>query len=151
MEQTLVGKVVVLAKIENLQDVYEANIGLRAPDQVRSITVSDALVDTGATMLSLPERFVLQLGLTRLRSHRARTSAGVKDFGLFSTVQLTIQGRNCQLDVCEVPDDCPVLIGKIPLGQLDFVVDPIGQRLIGNPDHGGHQMIDLFQLTPGSP
>jgi hypothetical protein len=27
---------------------------------------------------------------------------------------------------------------------LDFVVDPVGQRLIGNPDHGGEQMIDIF-------
>jgi hypothetical protein len=27
---------------------------------------------------------------------------------------------------------------------LDFVVDPVGQRLIGNPDRGGQQMIDMF-------
>ena len=26
-------------------------------------------------------------------------------------------------DVSEVPDDCPVLIGQIPLESLDFVVD----------------------------
>jgi hypothetical protein len=25
-----------------------------------------------------------------------------------------------------------------------FVVDPIGQRLIGNPDHGGKDMMDMF-------
>jgi len=24
------------------------------------------------------------------------------------------------------------------------VVDPIDQRLIGNPDHGGEQMIEVF-------
>jgi hypothetical protein len=36
------------------------------------------------------------------------------------------------------------LIGQTPLELLDFVVDPIGQRLIGNPDHGGEQMIDVF-------
>src|SRR5262245_38361309 len=141
MELTIVGKVLVPAKIENLQDLYEASIGLRSTDQVRTVDVSDALVDTGATMLSLPERYVAQLGLTSLRNHRARTSRGVADFGLYSTVQLTIQGRDCRLDVCEVPDDCPVLIGQIPLEQLDFVVDPVGQRLIGNPEHGGQQMI----------
>jgi len=27
---------------------------------------------------------------------------------------------------------------------LDFVVDPIGQRLVGNPDHGGEHMMDLI-------
>jgi hypothetical protein len=32
----------------------------------------------------------------------------------------------------------------VPLELLDFVVDTAGQTLIGNPDHGGKQMIDLF-------
>ncbi len=138
------GKVVVSAKIENLEDLYEAAKGQRTADQVRTIEVSDALVVTGATMLSLPERLVSNLGLKRLRSHRARTSAGTREFGLYSTVQLTIQGRDCRLDVCEVPDDCPVVIGQMPLENLDFVVDLRGQRLIGNPEHGGQQMIELF-------
>ena len=44
----------------------------------------------------------------------------------------------------EVDDDCPVMIGQIPLEGLDFVVDRIGQRLIGNPEHGGEHMIDAF-------
>ena len=43
----------------------------------------------------------------------------------------------------EVPDDCPVLIGQVPLGLLDFVVDPAGPRLIGNPAHGGEQILEL--------
>lgn len=144
MELAQVGKVVVSAKIENLEDLYEASKGLRSPAHVRTVDIPDALVDTGATMLSLPERLVAQLGLKRLRSHRARTSVGIREFGLFSTVQLTIQGRDCRLDVCEVPDDCPVLIGQMPLESLDFVVDLSGQRLIGNPEHGGQQMIELY-------
>ena len=37
-----------------------------------------------------------------------------------------------------------VLIGQVPLGLLDFVMDSASQRLIGNPDHGGKPMIDLF-------
>jgi hypothetical protein len=44
----------------------------------------------------------------------------------------------------EVPDSVPVLIGQIPLERLDFVVDPKGQRLIGNPAHDGEYMIDAF-------
>jgi hypothetical protein len=48
------------------------------------------------------------------------------------------------VDAAEVPDDCPVIIGQVPLELLDFVVDPIGQRLIGNPEHGGKHMMDMF-------
>ena len=38
----------------------------------------------------------------------------------------------------------PVLIGQIPLELLDWVVDPKGQRLIGNPEHGGEQIMEVF-------
>jgi hypothetical protein len=42
------------------------------------------------------------------------------------------------------PGECPVLIGQAPLALLDLVVDPSGGKLVGNPDHGGEQMIDMF-------
>ena len=48
------------------------------------------------------------------------------------------------IEAAEIPDACPVLIGQIPLELLDFVVDPVGQRLLGNPDHGGEQMIEMY-------
>jgi hypothetical protein len=50
--------------------------------------------------------------------------------------------RECDVDLSEVDEICPVLIGYIPLELLDFVVDPIGQRLIGDPRHNGEQVID---------
>ena len=56
---------------------------------------------------------------------------------------LTIQGPSiARCEVSELAEDCPVLIGYIPLEMLDFVVDPKDQRLIGNPDHNGEWMID---------
>jgi hypothetical protein len=48
------------------------------------------------------------------------------------------------VDVTELPDDRPVLIGQIPLDALDFVVDPVGQRLTGNPAHGGERMVEIY-------
>ena len=35
-------------------------------------------------------------------------------------------------------------IGQIPLEGLDFTADPVGQRLIGNPQHDGEHMIDVL-------
>jgi predicted aspartyl protease len=142
--ETTMGRVTASAKIENIEDLYEVDKGRLEPGQVRSVEVPDASVDTGATMLSMPTRLVRELGLRRFRTRQARTPAGVKEFDVYGTVQLTIQGRDCRVDVAEVPDDCPVMIGQVPLELLDFVVDPVGQRLIGNPDHGGKQMIDMF-------
>jgi predicted aspartyl protease len=138
------GKVIVPARIENIEDLYAVDKHQLQPDEVRRVEVSDALVDTGATMLSIPKRMIAELGLKRFRTRQARTTSGVAEFGVYGTVQLTVQGRDCRVDVAEVPDDCPVLIGQVPLELLDFVVDPAGQRLMGNPEHGGEHMIDLF-------
>jgi hypothetical protein len=45
--------------------------------------------------------------------------------------------------VGEIADGFSVVIGQVPLELMDWVVDPKGQRLIGNPEHGGVQMIDI--------
>jgi hypothetical protein len=68
----------------------------------------------------------------------------VVEANLYGSVRLTIQGRTCHMDVMEVPDDVPVLIDKLPLEELDFVVDPQGGCLIGNPAHAGEQMYELY-------
>ena len=138
------GKVVVKAKIENIENLYaleKSEIGL---DQVRVIDVDNAVVDTGATMLSLPKGLIRQLGLKRLRTRHAKTTAGVQELAIYGTVQLTVQDRDCRVDVAELPEECPPLIGQVPLQLLDFVVDPTGQRLLGNPEHGGEHMIEMY-------
>jgi hypothetical protein len=48
------------------------------------------------------------------------------------------------MDVMEVPDDVPPLIGQIPIEHLDFVVDLRNRRLIGNPAHGGEHVYQLY-------
>jgi predicted aspartyl protease len=144
MEISTMGKVQVAAKIENLEDLFKAEEGTLPGDQVRGVEVADALIDTGAVMLSLPKRLIAQLGLRAYRTRRVRTVAGIVETSICAAVRLTVQGREFTTDVAEIADDCPVLIGQIPLEGLDFVVDPIAQRLIGNPEHGGEHMIDIF-------
>ena len=112
METQTTGKVVVTAKIESLEDLYMVEEGLLPADQVRWLEVRDALVDTGATILSMPKRFVTQLGLRPVRSRQARTSAGPMTLQVYGAVRLTIQGRDCVSEVIGTPDDRPVLIGR---------------------------------------
>jgi predicted aspartyl protease len=144
METDTVGKVIVSARIENSFDVESAAAGLLPDDQVRRIHVSDARVDTGATYVAMPRSLIDKLGLRKLRVAQARTAAGMASFGVYGPVKLTVQDRDCVIEVSELADDCPVLIGVIPLEMLDFVIDPKGQRLIGNPEHGGEWMFDMF-------
>ena len=138
------GRVTVAAKIENAGELFMLGKGLIQPDQVHRIEVSDALVDAGATALSMPKSLIDRLALMPFRSRPVRTSAGVVTVNVYGGVRLTIQGRECQVDVVELPEGSPVLIGQVPLELLDFVVDPAHQCLIGNPAHGGEQMIEMY-------
>jgi predicted aspartyl protease len=144
METATMGQVLVPVKVENIGDSLQAQTGQLRPDQVRSVEVENAVVDTGAKLLSLPTRLIRQLGLERFETRQARTSAGLVPCEIYRAVWLTVQGRRCTVDVAEVSDDCPVLVGYVPLELLDFVVDPVKRQLVGNPQHGGQQVLDLL-------
>jgi predicted aspartyl protease len=138
------GRVTVSAKVENLSDMLKAREGLLKPEEVRSVEINEATVDTGSKLLALPKRLIRQLGLRCWASREATTSAGRFACDLYDAVWLTVNGRECTVDVAEVPDDCPPLIGYVPLELLDFVVDPVGQRLIPDPKQGGQRLLDLM-------
>ena len=84
------------------------------------------------------------MGLVPFRQRPARSATGPVLLNIYGGARLTVQGRECSCDVSELPNDCPVLIGQVPLELLDFVVDPKGQRLVGNPLHDGQQMLELY-------
>jgi predicted aspartyl protease len=145
METDTMGRVVVPAKIENVVDLYNAEVGLIRSDQIHRLEVQDALVDTGMTYLGMPRRMIEQLGFTKpFTTQSATTTRGAVVSNIYGPVRLTVQGRFCSADVAEIDDNCRVLIGQVPLELLDWVVDPKGQKLIGNPAHGGVHMFEMY-------
>ena len=138
------GRLTVAAEVASTEDLFKVYRGELGADLVRRIKVSDALVDTGSTSLALPRRHIQSLGLIPQQTRRAMTTTGIRDVPVYGAVRLTIDGRDCTCDVTEVADECPVLIGQVPLELMDFIVDPVRQRLIGNPAHGGEQLMELM-------
>jgi predicted aspartyl protease len=144
VEQQNMGRVVTEVAIENLKDLWDSERGLRKPEEVRRLLVADALVDTGATTLALPTRLIRELGLSKTREQNAVSSHGKGTTKIYEAVRLTILGRNCVVEVMEVPDEVPTLIGQIPLEMLDLVIDLQGRRLTGNPAHDGEHVLELL-------
>ena len=144
METGTMGRVLAIATIYNLGDLIEVERGRLTPSDVRQVVVNDALVDTGATTLSMPRSLMDQIGLTKQYEKRAMTAAGERIMNVFGTAKVVIMGRDCVTDVLEVPEGNPVLIGQIPLEMMDWVVDVQGRRLIGNPAHGGEQILEVL-------
>ena len=138
------GRVLTEALVENTEDLWDVKRGRLPADQARRLTIPDALVDTGATLLSLPTRFIQQLGLDKTSSKRVTSSIGLGEASMYEAVRLTIQGRSCTMDVMEVPDSVPALIGQLPLEHLDLVIDSRNRVLVGNPAHGGEHVYELY-------
>jgi hypothetical protein len=92
----------------------------------------------------MPKSMIDRLGLLPIRPRRVLTTTGVREVATYGAVRLTVEGRDCVCDVTEIDEACPVLFGQVPLELMDFVVDPGRRALIGNPAHGGDQLLELF-------
>lgn len=144
MEAMEMGRVLTNATVENYGDLWDVQKGVLTDDKVRRLEIIDALVDTGSTTLALPTHMIDQLGLRWSTEKTAITSGGKRQIAVYGPVRVTILGRFCTVDVMEVPDDVPPLIGQIPLEMLDLVIDPRQRSLTGNPAHGGEHVLELL-------
>ena len=130
-------------ELENLKDLHAVELGVRKSEDVRRLTIENALVDTGATGLCLPKSLVEQLGLTSLRKTRAQTANGIAERTIYSEVQYTVLERSDSIKVTDLPENAPVLVGHMILEALDLCVD-IENGLIYNPAHDGEWMTKIL-------
>lgn len=122
-------------KLVNLSDLLLVQVGAMEPEEVRRLTVEDALVDTGATRLCLPTSLIEQLGLRAIDKRTARTAAGIVERTIYSEVEYTLLERSSTIRVTDLPEGSPVLVGHMVLEELDLCVD-MKRGLIYNPAHG---------------
>ncbi len=121
-------------EITNRTDLILAEAGVITPETIRRVTIEDALVDTGATRLSLPQPLVTRLGLSPVGTARAMTTNGIVDRVIYSEVRFKILNRQGTMEVTDLPANAPVLVGHMILELLDLCLD-IRKGLIYNPDH----------------
>ena len=123
-------------ELENLKDLHLAEAGVINSEEVRRLTIENALVDTGATGLCLPKSLVEQLGLTPLRNIRVQTANGLRSAPFIHEVKYTVLERSHSIQVTDLAEDAPILVGHMILEALDLCVD-MRKGLIHNPAHGG--------------
>ena len=119
----------------NNTDLDNAQRGLIRPEDVRTAEI-DALVDTGATQMVIPIDVCLRLGLRPGRTVPVRLADGTdREMTYYTSLHLSILGRDMSCDALAAPEGTTPLIGQIPLEALDLVVDPRSQELRTNPAH----------------
>lgn len=137
------GRAVEKVKVKNYGDVLKVAEGLLSEDQIRTVEV-DAIVDTGATYLCLPPCKIEELGLLYSHLGIVKTANGDVERRIFAGADITIKERNVEMQVMESDANTPPLIGYLILEALDFVVNPKTRGVMGNPEHDGKWMVDLY-------
>jgi clan AA aspartic protease len=134
-------------KIANSADVENVGRGLMTPNEVRRVEL-EALVDTGATMLALPENIVRELGAPSLGIRKVRDARGIViEVEWVGNLRVEILGREMTTDALVLPAGATPLIGQIPLEALDLVVDPKSRELRVNPESPDVPLLDLMHVV----
>lgn len=127
----------VYAEIEliNNGDLEMVRRNLMDQDEVKRMTVS-ALVDTRSYMLCINESIQEQLQLPVVEKRKAETADGrIVELDVVTNVELKFKNRRTLCNAMVLQGDSEVLLGAIPLEDMDVLVHPLRQELIVNPEH----------------
>ena len=103
-----------------------------------------ALVDSGANHLCIPQSVARQLGFdtTEVYSTRIRLADASRiDVPVVGPIRIAFANRSCIMQSYVLGDE--PLIGVIPIEALDCIIDPTNQRLVvnpKNPDYAVHRV-----------
>ena len=92
-----------------------------------------ALVDTGAITLCIPEHVAVQLNLSELEKREVTTAAGHHvSVPYVGPVQIGFGNRSCFTGAFVLGES--VLLGAIPLEDMDLVINSRKQEITVNPE-----------------
>ncbi len=123
------GKILTTLTITNRADQILADRKVISSEQIRSVTLQNVLVDTGATTLCLPKETIAQLGLDLLKEVDVSTATGLSTARVFQDAKISLCGREGTFECLELPGGRNPLIGVIPLEALGLELDLQNQAL----------------------
>lgn len=126
------GKVIEKVKITNYNE------------PTKSVEV-EAVVDTGATMVVLPQNIVNELGLKKIRETKVKYANNSTELkSIYGVVTIEIKRRTGNFDVLAEVEGAQPLIGQVALEILDLVVDPRARILKPNPASPEMPMMEIL-------
>lgn len=100
--------------------------------ELQSIVVK-CLADSGSTYLVLPPHIATQLQLQPLETREATTADGSSHTVPYAgPIKISFQNRNCFVGALIMGDE--VLLGAVPMEDMDLIVHPKLLKLTVNPE-----------------
>ena len=117
--------------LKNSHDLVYAKGGYIKESEIRQATVT-AMVDTGAGTLIINEELRERLGLGIQGLRQATFANEAKEMcKVTDPIEIHWKNRSSTMRALVVPDSKEVLLGAIPLEDMDLMVDPVRQALTG--------------------
>ena len=115
------------------------------PEEQRGEDIEcEALVDSGAAELSLPSELIEKLKLEETGRVQVYTADGGRHtYLVFGIVELSVQGRTCQVRAIELPRGTKPLLGALPLEEMDWHIAPQKRKLVPNPESPDEPLLPL--------
>ena len=124
------GNVYAEITLKNVGDLYLVKNGYLEESSVRATTVN-ALVDTGAWTLVINEAVREKLGLEVREDDWATMANGVMErVKKVEPVEVHWESRTMTCQPVLLPEADEILLGAIPLEDMDLLVDPNNQELV---------------------
>ena len=125
------GTVYAEITLKNAGDAIRVKENLITEPEVRRTTVT-AIVDTGAATLFITEAVCQQLGLVTEGERSARTASGARiACKVTEPVDIQWKERSTSCRAVVMPGAENILLGAIPLEDMDVMVNPAGRELVG--------------------
>jgi clan AA aspartic protease len=94
------------------------------------------LVDTGSVYMCINETVQEQLDLAVVEKRKGQLANGtVVEYDVVGPIEVRFKNRRCVVDAMVLPGDNELLLGAIPLEDMDVLVHPYRRELIVNPEH----------------
>ena len=117
--------------LRNSIDISDVKRGNMAEKEVRTVSVT-AMVDTGAGTLIISESIRKKLGLEIIGLRGATVAGGErKTCQVTEPVNIQWKDRDTACRAVVLPGEGEVLLGAIPLEDMDLIVNPGKQELVG--------------------
>ena len=108
----------------------------------------EAVIDTGATMLVLPQNVIDKLNLRKMREVKVRYANNRTEIkSIYGVVTVEMCGRAGEFNVLAEPEGAQPLVGQIILEQLDLIVDLSTRKVIPNPRSPDMPMVEVLMAT----
>jgi len=128
---------VVYADIEliNADDLAMVRRFKIGEEEVKRMTVK-MLVDTGSVYMCINENVQEQLQLPVIEKRKGQLANGtIVEYEVVGPIEVKFKNRRCVVDAMVLPGDNEMLLGAIPLEDMDILIHPYKQELIVNPEH----------------